>query len=50
MLRQAECGFERGLEGDQERFIQETEEIFRLVDERLHMETSRLFPALSAQH
>ena len=36
--------------GDQDRFISETEEIFRLVDERLHMETTRLFPALTAQH
>ena len=37
--------------GDRDRFISETQEIFRLVDERLHMETARLFPALTAgQH
>jgi hemerythrin-like domain-containing protein len=39
--------------GDRDHFIHETQEIFRLVDERLHLETKRLFPALmgtSAQH
>lgn len=34
--------------GDRDHFINETQEIFRLVDERLHLETSRLFPALAA--
>jgi hemerythrin-like domain-containing protein len=34
--------------GDRDRFINETHEIFRLVDERLHLETNRLFPALEA--
>jgi len=33
--------------GDRDLFINETEEIFRLVDERLQMETKRLFPALA---
>lgn len=33
--------------GDRDLFINETEEIFRLVDERLHMETTQLFPALA---
>jgi hemerythrin-like domain-containing protein len=32
--------------GDRDHFLDETREIFRLVDERLHLETSRLFPAL----
>jgi len=39
--------------GDRDHFINETQEIFRLVDERLHLETKRLFPALmgsGAQH
>ena len=33
--------------GARESFIEETEEIFRLVDERLQMESQHLFPALS---
>jgi len=33
--------------GARESFIQETEEIFRLVDERLQMESLHLFPVLS---
>jgi hemerythrin-like domain-containing protein len=33
--------------GDRELFVNETQEIFRLVDERLNMETTRLFPALT---
>ena len=33
--------------GDRDHFIHETQEIFRLVDERLHLETNRLFPALT---
>ena len=32
--------------GDRVQFVSETEEIFRLVDERLHMESTHLFPAL----